>query len=145
MTDLEQTLADYFSAYGQDRIDRVVEYFAVPCHIVSDQREVALMPLASRAACRDAVEKVLAWHRTLGAVNQNIVKQFIIDLSPRLQCVDVEVEVQDGAATVLYDFESVYTFVHQPDGWRIAAISHNQIPRLLQCLRARSLPIATPP
>ena len=32
------------------------------------------------------------------------------------------------AAVKLYDFEAVYTFVRSGEDWRIAAITHNQIP-----------------
>ncbi len=35
---------------------------------------------------------------------------------------------------VLYDFEAVYTLAETRIGWRIAAIAHNQIPRLLECI-----------
>jgi hypothetical protein len=37
----------------------------------------------------------------------------------------------------LYDFEAVYTLAETRTGWRIAAIAHNQIPRLLACIARR--------
>jgi hypothetical protein len=46
-------------------------------------------------------------------------------------------EVHGRAGEVRYDFEAVYTLAETRTGWRIAAIVHNQIPRLLECLARR--------
>lgn len=137
MTDLEQALGAYFAAYQRDDIDEILDWFLYPCHIVSDADEVALMPLATKQTCRAGVEKVVNWHRYLGVRGRRIVKQLIIELSPRMSVVDVKVDVQLDAGVKLYDFEGVYTFVRSTSNWRIAAITHNQIPRLLSCVRAK--------
>jgi hypothetical protein len=137
MTDLEQALGAYFAAYQQDNVEEILDWFVYPCHIVSDADEVALMPLATKQACRAGVEKVVNWHRYLGVKGRRIVKQLIIELSPRISIVDVKVDVERDAGVKLYDFEGVYTFVQSGSSWRIAAITHNQIPRLLNCVRAK--------
>jgi hypothetical protein len=137
MTDLEDALATYFDAYRQHRIDEIVDWFLLPCHFVSDAEQVRQMPLATREECRAAVQVVLDWHRALGAEGRRIVKQTIIELSPRISCVDVKVDIEDRGGLKLYDFESVYTFVRSGPNWRVAAITHNQIPRLLSCAQAR--------
>ncbi len=135
MTDFETTLGVYFAAYQKGDIEEILDWFLLPCHFVSDADEVALMPLATREACRAGVERVVNWHERLGVKGRRIVKQLIIELSPRISCVDVEVEVELEGGVKLYDFEAVYTFVRRGDDWRIAAITHNQIPRLLSCVR----------
>jgi hypothetical protein len=38
---------------------------------------------------------------------------------------------------MLYEFQAVYTLADMRAGWRIAAIAHNQIPRLLKCMARR--------
>jgi hypothetical protein len=137
MTDIEQALDAYFAAYQRGSIDEIVDWFLLPCHFVSDADEVALMPLATKEACRAGVEKVVNWHRYLGVKERRIVKQLIIELSPRIICVDVKVDVERDEGVKLYDFEAVYTFVRRDANWRVAAITHNQIPRLLSCVRAK--------
>ena len=94
------------------------------------------MPLSTKEECRVGVQKALDWHRGLGAERSRIAKQIIIELSPRISCVDVKVDVEDSTAVKLYDFEAVYTFVRSASTWRIAAITHNQIPRLSSCVQA---------
>jgi hypothetical protein len=137
MTDLEEALGAYLAAYQQDDIDAICDWFLLPCHFVSDADEVALMALATKEACRVGVEKVVNWHRYLGVKGRRIVKQLIIELSPRISCVDVKVDVELDKGVKLYDFEAVYTFVRSDANWRVAAITHNQIPRLLSCVRAK--------
>jgi len=46
-------------------------------------------------------------------------------------------EVHGRAGEALYDFEAVYTLAETRPGWRIAAIAHTQIPRLLECIARR--------
>jgi len=137
MTDLEQALDAYFDAYQRDHIDEILDWFLLPCHVVSDADNVVLTPLATKEACRVGVERVLNWHRDLGVKRRRIVKQLIIELSPRVSCVDVKVDIEDCAGGKLYDFEAVYTFVRSGSAWRVAAITHNQIPRLLSCVHAK--------
>jgi hypothetical protein len=136
MNDVEDALALYFKAYEQHRIDEILDWFLLPCHFVSDADEVKQMPLSTKEECRPGVQKVLDWHRSLGAERNRIAKQIIIELSPRISCVDVKVDVEDSVGVKLYDFEAVYTFVRSASTWRIAAITHNQIPRLSQRLNA---------
>jgi len=137
MTDFEEALSVYFDAYQKGDIDEILDWFLLPCHFVSDADEVALMPLATREACRVGVERVVDWHRSLGVIGRRITRQSIIELSPRISCVDVKVDVEREGGVKLYDFEAVYTFVRSGEFWRIAAITHNQIPRLLSCVRAQ--------
>jgi len=136
MIAVEDALAAYFAAYANFRVEEILDWFLEPCHFVSDAEPVTLMPLPNREACRAGVERVLKWHRELGANGRTITKQTVIELSPRISCVDVQVDIErDGKK--LYDFESVYTFVHAESNWRVAAITHNQIPRLLRRIEAQ--------
>ena len=75
------------------------------------------MPLSTKEECRVGVQKALDWHRGLGAERSRIAKQIIIELSPRISCVDVKVDVEDSTAVKLYDFEAVYTFVRSASTW----------------------------
>ena len=42
----------------------------------------------------------------------------------------------------LYDFQGFYSLARTESGYRIAATSHNQIPRLLACAGWPSIPIS---
>jgi len=139
MIEAEQALAVYFEAYKESRIEDILDWFLFPCHFVSDADAVALMPLPDREAARPGVERVVKWHRMLGVTHRRIVRQTCMELSPRISCIDAVVDLEDDAGNKFYDFEGLYTFVRNGASWRVAAITHNQIPRLLACIRARGL------
>jgi len=91
MMKVEDALVLYFKAYEELRIKEIVDWFLLPCHFVSDAEEVVLMALPTKEACR-VVQRVLDWHRGLGVERLSITKQLIIELSPRISCVDVNSE-----------------------------------------------------
>jgi hypothetical protein len=95
------------------------------------------MQLSNRQDCLAAVERVLAMHRELEAPSGSIRDLSIVELSPRLTQASLTMEVHGRAGGVLYDFGAVYTLVETRTGWRIAAIAHNQIPRLPECIARR--------
>jgi hypothetical protein len=98
---------------------------------------VVLLQLSNRQDCLAAVEKVLAMHRELEAPSGIIRNLSIVELSPRLTQASLTMEVHRRTGGMLYDFEAAYTLAQTRAGWRIAAIAHNQIPRLLECVARR--------
>ena len=132
--EIEAFFASYRAAYWSFDSDSIICQFVYPCHIVSDADPVALMPIASEQDCRVGVERVLGWHRAIGAVSGEMTEFVVTELSPRLVSVSLKSDFLDDTGRRLYDFQGVYTLVRGPDCWKIAAISHNQIPRLLSCV-----------
>jgi hypothetical protein len=76
-------------------------------------------------------------HRQLEAPSGAICNLSVVELSPRLTQASLTMEVHRRTGGMLYDFRAVYTLAETRAGWRIAAIAHNQIPRLLKCLAQR--------
>ena len=130
-------LESYRDAFERLVAAAIADHFAYPSHIAGDADEVALIQLSNRQDCLAAVEKVLAMHRQLEAPSGSIRNLSIVELSPRLTQAYLTMEVHDRAGGMLYDFEAAYTLAETRAGWRIAAIAHNQIPRLLKCLARR--------
>ena len=134
-------LASYRSAFEAYDADGIVGFYAFPCHIVSDGEPVASMPFEGPASLKPAVERVLQLHRRIGARSARAVLLEITELSPRLAGVMLRLEMQDADGAALYDYQGFYSMVATDGGYRIAAICHNQIPRLLACA-ARISPAA---
>jgi hypothetical protein len=126
-------LASYGSAFRAYDADAIVRFYSFPCHIVSDGEQVASMPFEGPAALKPAVERVLQLHRKIGARSGRPLLLEITELSPRLAGLMLRVEMQDADGASLYDYQGFYSLIATDDGYRIAAICHNQIPRLLAC------------
>lgn len=132
--EIEEFFASYRDAYWRNDSDFIVTQFAFPCHVVSDADPVSLIPIASAQDIRIGVERVLGWHRDIGAVSGEMTEFTVTELSPRLVSVSLKSDFLDHTGRKLYDFHGIYTLVRTPDAWKVAAISHNQIPRLLACV-----------
>ena len=130
-------LESYRDAFERLDAAAIADHFAYPSHITGDADEIALLQLSNRQDCLAAVEKVVAMHRELEAPSGTIRNLSIVELSPRLTQASLTMEVHRRTGGMLYDFQAVYTLAETRTGWRIAAIAHNQIPRLLECIARR--------
>ena len=124
-------LDSYGAAFDRYDADAVAAHFLLPGHVTVDNPQVALVAMTDIAQCRAGTERVLALHREIGAAASRTIQFRVSALSPRLAVLDLRSEFVDGEGRALYDFEGFYTLAKTPDGWRIAAIAHNQMPRLL--------------
>jgi ketosteroid isomerase-like protein len=132
--DLRRTFDSYAAAFRAGDLQAISEHFAYPAFFVSDAPEVALLPVPTAEAARTACERVVKWHRDLGVANGRMLDFSVTELSPRLASVSLSNEFQDARGARVYDYQGVYTLVRRGEAWRIATISHNQIPRLLALL-----------
>jgi len=139
-SDVLEFLDSYRSAFEAFDTEAIVAHFLFPCHIVGDAEDVSLMPLAKASEGRAGVERVLALHRELGVHSGRILDLDVVELSPRMAGMVLRYEFFDRAGRALYDFQGLYTLVRVDRRYRIAAISHNQIPRLVGCIEARRAP-----
>jgi hypothetical protein len=99
------------------------------------------MPFEEPASLKPAVDRVLQLHRRIGARSGRPLLLEITELSPRLAGLMLRFEMQDADGAPLYDYQGFYSLVATDEGYRIAAICHNQLPRLLACV-ARIAPAA---
>jgi hypothetical protein len=127
-------LASYGSAFEAYDADGIVHFYSFPCHIVSDGDKVASMPFEGPASLKPAVERVLQLHHAIGVRSGRPLLLEITELSPRLAGLMLRFEMQDADGASLYDYQGFYSLVATDAGYRIAAICHNQIPRLLACV-----------
>jgi len=141
-SDVLEFLDSYGSAFETFDTEAILTHFLFPCHIVSDADDVALMPLANASQIRVGVERVLALHRELGVRSGRRLDLDVIEMSPRMAGLVLRHEFIDAAGQALYDFQGIYTLVKVGGRYRIAAISHNQIPRLVGCVEQRRAPPA---
>ena len=124
----------YTAAFEALDVDAIADCVAYPSHIVSDGEEVGLIAMADRQQCLAAMDRVVTLHRKLGAPAGRIHDLSIMELSPRLVQASLTMEVLDKSSSHLYDFQAIYSLAKFSGAWRIVAIAHNQIPRLMSCV-----------
>ncbi|QOG21467.1 MULTISPECIES: hypothetical protein [Bradyrhizobium] len=127
----------YCAAFEALDVEAIADCVAYPSHIVSDGEDVTLIAMSNRQECLAAMTRVVELHRQLGAPSGRVEDLSILELSPRLVQASLRMDVLDGTSNLLYDFRATYSLVKFAGAWRIVAIAHNQIPRLLRCIAQR--------
>jgi hypothetical protein len=127
----------YCAAFETLDVEAIADCVAYPSHIVSDGDDVTLIAMSNRQECLAAMSRVVVLHRQLGAPSGRIEDLSIQNLSPQLVQASLRMDVLDRASNLLYDFHASYSLAKFAGAWRIVAIAHNQIPRLLRCIAQR--------
>lgn len=135
--DVKAFFQAYCAAFQALDVEAIANCVAYPSHIVSDGDEVTLIAIANRQQCLVTMSRVVELHRQLGAPSGRIHDLSITELSPRLAQASLTMEALDRASNHLYDFQATYSLARFSGEWRIVAIAHNQIPRLLRCVAQR--------
>jgi hypothetical protein len=125
------TFLDFYRT-GFERLDAaaLADLFVYPLHITGDDEQITPASIGSREEWIGQLSGLLRGYRTIGFSTANILDLSVIELSPRLFQAAVHWDLRDRADASLYDFVAVYTLAEIGQNLRIAAIAHNELPRL---------------
>jgi hypothetical protein len=135
-------LASYRTAFEAFDTRAIVDHYAFPCAIIGDSETITPVLFVDENQCSAGVDYVLSLHRQIGVTQSKSLLLEITELSPRLAAMNMRVQLQDKTGKPLYDYQGFYSLARTEAGYRIAAICHNQIPRLLACAGRPSLPVS---
>jgi hypothetical protein len=135
-------LDSYRTAFEGYDTQAIVEHYAFPCAITTDSETIAPFLFEGAEQCSAGVDHVLSLHRAIGVTQGKPLLLEITELSPRLAGLMLRYQMQDQDGKPLYDFQGFYSLARTAAGYRIAAICHNQIPRLLACAGKPSIPVS---
>jgi hypothetical protein len=134
-------LGSYRSAFEKYHTDVILDHYIFPCTIISDTEVIKPSLLQTKEELRVGVEYVLSLHREIGYRSGQLLRLDITELSPRLTGMMLRSRMCGEKGRPLYEFQGFYSLAHTDAGFRIMAISHNQIPRLLACAGRPSIPL----
>jgi len=142
MSAVMEFLDSYRTAFESYDTEAIVEHYAFPCAITGDSETIAPILFEGAEQCSAGVNYVLSLHRAIGVTQGQPLLLEITELSPRLAGMMIRYQMQDRRGEPLYDFQGFYSLARTAAGYRIAAICHNQIPRLLACAGKPSIPVS---
>jgi hypothetical protein len=123
-------LESYKTAFERLDADAIADLFVYPLHIIGDDEQITPASIGSREEWTNQLRGLLRGYHAMGFSSANILDLSVIELSPRLFQAAVHWDLRDRAETSLYDFTAVYTLAEIGGNLRIAAIAHNELPRL---------------
>lgn len=134
-------LASYSRAFEDYDTQAIVDHYVFPCTIIGDAETLAPLTYKGPEPLSTGVDYILSLHREIGVRTGQRMLLDITELSPRLAGMMIRTRFRDEHGKALYDFQGFYSLVRTEAGFRILAISHNQLPRLLACAGRPSIPI----
>ena len=120
----------YRAAFEAFDVTAIADLFAYPCQITGDSDEVAVATVPGREVWVPTLERLVAAYRAMGVGSAERLQSDVTELSPRLAQATVHWRLLDGEGRRIYDFEAAYTLADLGHGLQIAALAHNEPPRL---------------
>jgi hypothetical protein len=130
-TDVLDFLASYSKSFESYDSDTIVAHYCFPCQLISDAEPVAVTTIAGPEQLKPAVAYILSLHREIGVRSSRVTQLDITELSPRLTGMMLRYDLVDIDGKPLYDMQCFYSLLRTDQGYRIAGLTHNQLPRLL--------------
>lgn len=127
----------YRAAFEAYDAAAIAELFAYPCQVTSDAGAVSVTAVPTRDAWLPQLERLLAAYEGIGVRSAHVLEHRVTELAPRLAQAVVRWRLIGGEERPLYDFDATYTLADLGDGLRIAAIAHNEAPKLRALLQQR--------
>jgi hypothetical protein len=134
-------LASYTKAFEAYDTKAIVDHYVFPCTIIGDAETLAPLTFKAPEQLGAGVDYILSLHREIGVRTLQPMLLEITELSPRLAGMMIRTRFRNEHGKALYDFQGFYSLARTEAGFRILAISHNQLPRLLACAGRPSIPI----
>jgi hypothetical protein len=126
----------YRAAFETFEASRIADFFNYPFQITSEAGTVSVVTVPTREAWLPQLQRLVGAYRVIGVHTADVLALHIDDLSPGLAQATVHWGLVTAERAPIYDFTASYTVADLGAGMRIAAIAHNESPRLRAYLEA---------
>lgn len=124
----------YVAAFERFDGDAVADHFHFPLHVTGHGDPVDVRSVPDRAAWMETLNMLLDVYRGFGVTTAHTLERSTVALSDRVLQVAVHWSLRDGADREVYDFNGVYTLVRDGDTWRVTAVAHDELPKIMERL-----------
>jgi hypothetical protein len=115
----------------------IADLFLYPSHVTSDAGEVEVRAIPSREEWLPQVERLVGAYRAVGVRSAEARAVDSVTLTPLLTQVRVRWGLVDEVGDTIYEFDAAYTLAGIAGDFRIAALAHNELPRLRAAVEQR--------
>jgi hypothetical protein len=118
----------------------IAGHFSYPCQMVSEADEIRVTAIRDREEWQAQIERLVSIYRTLGVHSADILEIEATEVSARITQVVIHWALRDKSGDDVYNFHAGYTLIAAgPELW-IAAIAHDEMPRLQGLMGKRNAP-----
>jgi Domain of unknown function (DUF4440) len=128
---------EYRGAFARGDRDALAAMFAFPVQVVSASGEDdgPVVSVAGEEEWGALLERLLAAYRGLGVTDAAPLELAVVEPLARVASARVHWELRREDGSAIYDFNAVYTLVRLGAAWRVAAIVHDELPKLHAAMR----------
>lgn len=128
---------EYASAFARYDAQALADLFAFPLHVVSDTEDITPTSIPNRDGWLGVLRWLLDAYRALGVAGSEPLALDLTEVTPRLASVRAHWELRRQDGSRIYDFMAIYTLAQVGEAWRIAAVAHDEVPKLRSAMAAR--------
>lgn len=136
MTVVHPFFEEYRRTFSRFDRDALVELFVYPVQIVSAAGGAASVLTVDRTDWPGVVDGLFGAYRTLGVVDAQPLAFAVLEVTPQVFSARVHWELRRGDGSAVYDFTAIYSVVGRESDLGIAAIAHDELPKLEAALTA---------
>jgi len=127
---LHAFFAVYRATFAHLDRDALMELFAFPVQVVSATDDAAAISVSQRDEWAAVVDGLLGAYRSLGVVDAKPLGLEVMDVAPQVSSARVHWRLRRQDGSTVYDFTAIYTVIKTGGSCRIAAIAHDELPKL---------------
>jgi hypothetical protein len=126
----EAFIDDYRGAFEAFDAEAVAARFTFPLQVAADADGVRLTVVPGPDEWRPQIERIVGAYRALGVRGATVDDLRIVEVTPRIAHAVVRWSLLDPDRRRIYGFTASYLLVDGEAGVRIAAVAHDEGPKL---------------
>ena len=130
-TAAEAFIDGYRRTFESFDVDAIAACFVFPMQVASEADVVTIATVADLDAWRPQIERIVGAYRLLGVHGARVASLDIAEVTPHVAHAVVHWALERADGLPVYGFTASYTLVDAGAGPRIAAIAHDETPKLL--------------
>jgi hypothetical protein len=130
----EAFIKGYRATFESMDVPAITDRFVFPCHVAGQAGEVSVTSVPDATAWTASIERIVGAYRVIGIASAAIESLRVVGVTPGIAHAVVRWGLRDAVGGPVYSFTASYTLVDTADGARIAAIVHDEGPKLQMAL-----------
>ncbi len=132
----EAFIDDYRRTFQSLDAAAITGAFTFPCQVVGDADAVTVATVPTAELWNASIERIVGAFRLLGVTSAAIESLQVVTVTPGAAHAVVRWGLQRADGAPVYSFTASYTVVDTAGGPRVAAIVHDEGPKLAQAVAA---------
>lgn len=134
MQESGEFFASYRAAFVASDVDVLLEHFAFPVQALSVLDDGVAISVSARDEWARLLGRLIDAYRALAVADAEPLELVVDEPMPEIASARVHWQLRREDRSTVYDFRAVYTLVRVDGRLRIAAIAHDELPRLQQAM-----------